>query len=183
MRARFRVGKDREGTYVWDRSIQPEAKELCLIWCIDTQELEIYQTKRVSAYLKPVTESAIEESAIESYFKWRSEVDESVLNAKRIELVNGISALLEGKANAVAMKAKALEELKAKSLKERHKAFLLERGLPDNGLRPSTKTRPHRVAHCWNCKTDLDSKVLFECATCAWILCECGACGCGYPRN
>lgn len=65
------------------------------------------------------------------------------------------------------------------SIEDRHKRFLRERGLPDNGTRPAIATRLHRVTYCWSCKEHLDNDVDLECATCGWILCDCGACGCG----
>lgn len=65
------------------------------------------------------------------------------------------------------------------SIENKHKQFLLERGLPDNGIRPAIEKRSHRVTHCWSCKEHLDNSVDVECATCAWIICGCGACGCG----
>jgi hypothetical protein len=40
--------------------------------------------------------------------------------------------------------------------------------------------RQHRVTNCFSCKRLLDSKVFLECSACHWIICGCGACGCGY---
>ena len=75
---------------------------------------------------------------------------------------------------------KAPSNEKGASLEERHSTFLLTRGLPNNGLRPATSNRYHRrVTHCWSCKEHLDNSVNVECATCGWIICNCGACGCG----
>jgi hypothetical protein len=37
-----------------------------------------------------------------------------------------------------------------------------------------------RTAHCWACQTNLDSQTDYKCNSCRWILCRCGACGCGY---
>lgn len=65
------------------------------------------------------------------------------------------------------------------SLEEKHSKFLLERGLRDNGIRPATSNRYRRVTHCWSCQEHLDNSVDVECATCGWIICNCGACGCG----
>jgi hypothetical protein len=40
-------------------------------------------------------------------------------------------------------------------------------------------------AHCYSCKSLLTNATELECASCGWILCKCGACGCGYvtPNN
>jgi hypothetical protein len=41
----------------------------------------------------------------------------------------------------------------------------------------------HRAAHCWSCKDPLDSNDEMACVICRWLLCDCGACGCGYKRQ
>jgi hypothetical protein len=166
MHTRFRVGYDNEGTYVWDRKIQPECKELCLLWCYDKKMFGIYETRLVKAYVKTISESALEILAIESYRKWDSENGANFFNSKRSELINSI-------------KVKAPLEKKSEELNEKHRMFLREKGLPDNGVRSVTEGRSHRVTHCWNCKGHLDNTVDVECATCGWIICNCGACGCG----
>jgi hypothetical protein len=65
------------------------------------------------------------------------------------------------------------------TIEDRHRRFLRERGLPDNGIRQATTRLQHRVTHCWSCKGGLDNSIDVECATCGWIICDCGACGCG----
>src|SRR6185437_3841758 len=62
----------------------------------------------------------------------------------------------------------------------RHEQFLAERGLQNRGVRGATRTTEHRTTHCYACKTPLDSWVDTECVSCSWIICSCGACGCGY---
>jgi hypothetical protein len=60
-----------------------------------------------------------------------------------------------------------------------HQRFLAGRGLPEAGTRlPSGQM--HREAHCYSCKSHLDNSVDVECEACRWIICCCGACGCGY---
>lgn len=60
-----------------------------------------------------------------------------------------------------------------------HANFLLMRGLPEYGVRPREEAKVHRVTKCWNCKEELDNNVDIECTNCNWIICKCGACGCG----
>jgi len=49
----------------------------------------------------------------------------------------------------------------------------------DPGLRPA-ENRVHRLTHCYECHHKLDSAIAFECNECGWLVCACGACGCGY---
>ena len=60
----------------------------------------------------------------------------------------------------------------------RHDSFLRERGIANNRTRDGLGH--HRIAQCYACKTHLDSALDIECTTCGWIICECGACGCGF---
>jgi len=66
------------------------------------------------------------------------------------------------------------------SLEERHEAHLAFFNIIGKGVRKTTIDRRHRVTHCWMCKGPLDNAVDFECVVCGWILCQCGACGCGF---
>jgi hypothetical protein len=70
-------------------------------------------------------------------------------------------------------------EAERQAIIEAHRRFLEQRSLPARQVRlPSG--RVHRVTHCYNCKHHLDNAVELECAACGWIVCRCGACGCGY---
>ena len=62
---------------------------------------------------------------------------------------------------------------------DRHARRLKSQGRPYAGAGP-TKGWGHRWAHCWACHHPPDSKTDSECSACHWILCRCGACGCGY---
>lgn len=63
---------------------------------------------------------------------------------------------------------------------DKHRAFLNTRKLPYRGTRPQGTNRVHRVTHCYSCKSNLNNEQHPECAACGWIICFCGACGCGY---
>ena len=58
-----------------------------------------------------------------------------------------------------------------------HKEFLKEEELPYKGTHKNT--RSHRVSHCYKCGHRLDNEIDTECNACNWIVCSCGACGCG----
>jgi len=66
-------------------------------------------------------------------------------------------------------------------LKEAHEFFLQEHGLDNCDLRPSRGSQRH--THCYSCAEELDNSVDLECSNCGWIVCVCGACGCGYSTH
>lgn len=69
-------------------------------------------------------------------------------------------------------------ERERRTLVTAHEAFLRSRGLTNQGTRLGLGHR--RITHCYNCKRHLDNAVDVECAACGWIICRCGACGCGF---
>jgi hypothetical protein len=64
---------------------------------------------------------------------------------------------------------------------QKHKEYLKKIGKPYSGVNTTTSKR-HRVTHCYACKVELDSTCHIECNECGWLICECGACGCGYGQ-
>lgn len=71
--------------------------------------------------------------------------------------------------------AKLEEEVKSK-----HLTYLKNRNLSAAGTEKRSDASPQRFTHCWRCKSNINSVTLLECCGCGWILCNCGACGCGY---
>jgi len=65
-----------------------------------------------------------------------------------------------------------------RSVVVRHRMRFQRMGKKYSGIRKSNKRVP-RETHCWSCKKTLSSEGFPECVKCGWILCECGACGCG----
>jgi hypothetical protein len=67
------------------------------------------------------------------------------------------------------------------SLEEKHQERLARLGKEYRGVRPATSgLGRRRVTHCYACLRELDNSADIECVACGWILCSCGACGCGY---
>jgi len=64
-------------------------------------------------------------------------------------------------------------------LELKHEAHLQKHGLSSAGTKKREATGPARFTHCWSCKQNIDSFSFLECSRCGWILCNCGACGCG----
>lgn len=65
-------------------------------------------------------------------------------------------------------------------LTQRHAELLASQGIPNKGLRPHTGFR--RVTHCYRCRRSLTTDFDLACNGCGWLVCICGACGCGWNR-
>jgi len=79
--------------------------------------------------------------------------------------------------------AEAESRRKRQELEKKHRAFLESLNINYSGVSFVTEGKHPRVTHCWNCKNPLDNSIDLECKSCGWILCSCGACGCGYKQN
>jgi hypothetical protein len=74
-----------------------------------------------------------------------------------------------------------IERVQGKAL-DNHRRLFEGLSMPYPGVRPIQSLR-HLNQYCWNCKNKIDTRMVFECKACAWIVCQCGACGCGYPKS
>lgn len=62
----------------------------------------------------------------------------------------------------------------------RHQQFVEHRGFSYKGVSAINRGKMRRVTHCYICKEPLDNAFDVECQACSWIVCKCGACGCGW---
>ena len=65
---------------------------------------------------------------------------------------------------------------------QNHKVFIQKLNIAYSGFTEPNQIKKNRITVCYNCKQSLDNKVHFECSNCSWIICKCGACGCGYQK-
>lgn len=70
-----------------------------------------------------------------------------------------------------------------RELEENNRKYLTKIGKGHSGTRLRDETKAIRITHCFACKEHLDSSINLECRGCGWILCQCGACGCGFVRS
>lgn len=77
------------------------------------------------------------------------------------------------------------EELKVtpELLIQFHQERIEAQGKAYKGLKKRDVNKPLRVTHCYSCKERLDNSIDVECASCNWIICWCGACGCGFDQS
>jgi hypothetical protein len=96
-------------------------------------------------------------------------------NTKDIEdFVNSMSAEEKEELRRKS-EARAQKELSRQNKKELQKA---EQGIMSDV--DKFPVRKVRVTHCYSCHHSLDSRKTEKCTKCGWILCNCGACGCGF---
>lgn len=75
-----------------------------------------------------------------------------------------------------------IENRKIQSYRVSYELFRKDHNLPQAELRFSNQKK-QRKTHCWNCKKYLETGLFLECSSCGWLVCRCGACGCGRDEN
>jgi hypothetical protein len=109
--------------------------------------------------------------AVDAYVAWKSE--------------NGALFFAEEHAK-LADRKQEYERQKAREreIEDAHRKTIQSLGLTYAGVRFSSEYgTPRRITHCYACKRNLDNGIELECVACGWILCPCGACGCGYSGS
>lgn len=132
-----------------------------------TLAIEGYQLLTPPALFAQIEKSASEAAAAEAEHRIR---DEASQEDRYRELKNLIGSAKYG-------------------LAEKLLAYKTLDAVPDrvrlwNEIRVRSPLQRHRVTHCMNCRSDLDSEVhILECSRCSAIVCpSCTACGCGDSR-
>lgn len=77
-------------------------------------------------------------------------------------------------ANLAQQAASVHDQIVVRNYEKRRKDL----GLPNRQLQSGNPR--FRETHCYNCKGHLSSTSHLMCADCGWLVCTCGACGCGY---
>jgi hypothetical protein len=164
------VGRLDEKTLVYDSGIQlPECPHVFL-WNPATGTIEKYVALIARKLIKPHDEAEARVKCVASYLAWKAAQADAWLQQERPYYESRRHrevAESEGRALALA------------SLEQRHRLRLEAFGKAYAGVQPAASKRCRRVANCYACHGALDNSIQVECVQCGWILCHCGACGCG----
>lgn len=128
----------------------------------------------------PIMIRAYKEYLVSNFPQWKlEEYDRTQTNQElRSRILLNIG---NGRDNFQPLKPIAwVSQYKPLSLTERHKRFVNSSGKTYRGIRKATKGKRYRSTHCYLCAGHLDSDTDVECVECGWLLCRCGACGCGF---
>lgn len=161
--ANFWVGAIRATGSMWlyDPSLPHDDPNMIYVYYVDRDEMREYPKDYVKKMLSTIKDSS-RDAAILKYLVWFEKHGVGFVERDR--------------------KIKKIEaEERQKRAIERHKEYLLEHGKEYSGITQGSNKK-HRVTHCYSCKAGLDSSLHIECNACNWLICYCGACGCGYGK-
>ena len=165
---RYWVGKKKDSSFRWlfDREIVHEDSRMVYLFNADSLRMNEHPKAFSRAVLLSV-QGADRAVAIAAYEKWYVENGSTFLTKD------------ESRRRKAILERNAKEEARRQEVIARHNAYIEEHGKRYMGVSETSK-RSHRVTHCYACKNHLDSELNIECQSCNWLICYCGACGCGY---
>lgn len=181
---------------VFDPEMQLPGCPHIFLWEVATCSMEPYVAAIARAKMSTIKDCALMRQHSASYLGWKEAHGKSWLNSERgyyeIRASRAHNETLERlrdqlRRSGPYLRPLSQEEAEREAIRlslmtpeQRHKERLDQMGLLYSGVRALRAGRRQRNAHCYACKEPLNSLAEFECDQCRWILCDCGACGCGY---
>jgi hypothetical protein len=166
------VGELEGKVLIYDPEIQlPDCHHLFL-WEPATGEMGKYIANLIRKKIRPHANSSEIAIHVASYRRWHEN--------EGIAWLNQQTTYYDSFRETYTLQKEA-ERLANLPLEEKHKLRLERLGREYQGVRSAARdTRHRRIVHCYACQQELDNSIDIECVACGWILCSCGACGCGF---
>lgn len=165
---RFWVGRPKNSKILWvfDGECPHDNPNMVYLYCVKSSTMKEYEKSFVKSRMRTADDFE-KKRAIASYLAWHEKNGEEFLQQDR-----------ERVRSEMAICAKKIETQQAATI-VRHKNYLVKLGISYEGVQPLDVNK-HRATNCYACRSHLDSSINLQCAACKWLICECGACGCGY---
>lgn len=149
------IGTVGERIMLFDKSVQIEGGPHVLLWNYLEREMKRYDPKVARKQSKRVYDPDLQSKVITAYKYWLDGVGVVWLKEEAAYVKERLDAERREQAQRSAM------------LQERKRQLDIKEGRI-------------RSAHCYLCKSELDSQRNEYCSMCNWLKCNCGACGCKY---
>lgn len=162
------VREDTNAMWLYDPSLQHDDPTMIYAYCVNSGDMREYEKKQVKKMLSTV-KTPTRQVVIEKYLAWYEKYGAGFIESDR-----------KRRQDAIKKSQEVTAERRARAI-ERHKIYLIEHGKEYSGVSQNINKK-HRVTHCYSCAEGLDSSLHIECNSCNWLICYCGACGCGYER-
>lgn len=174
------IGEVEGKALVYDSAIQlPDCPHLFL-WDPTTSETRKYIATR--KLIETHGDPSVASTHITAYQQWKDAYGATWLQEEKryYDAPRAREVAQEAERRAKDLAQEEARRQASLTLEERHRSRLEKLGKTYLGVQPATRIYLRRITHCYACKRGLDNSVDIECVACRWILCTCGACGCGY---
>lgn len=187
------VGEINGAALVFDPDIQLPNCPHVFLWALESKEVEKYVAATARSNVKALQNEGMAQQHIAAYETWREahgaewlaletnyyltrQLEERKSEERRLEKrkLEAISRNIVAARDAVPL----WKQRTGGTLEKRHIEFLQQYGQTYRGVTIRPSNHKNAFKRCWDCKQRLIPSPLM-CTTCRWILCNCGACGCG----
>lgn len=171
---------------IFDPDMQIKRCVHTFLWNTKTRDVDCYLAERITPIIEAApNDLSLLEAHLAAYTDWKAQFLSDWLAEKKPYYATRAKEAEDEEAKRIA-RERNVEILRDSSalagpdLAERHMRLVLKSGKEYRGLSRPTGGWRRRVTHCYACQSHLDNSTDVECVSCGWILCPCGACGCGY---
>jgi len=161
-------------TLVFDSSWQPSLPRKVRLFSVETGQWRIFLADLVRTRLTKLQDPALVRTAVEAYEKFES-AERQRESEERMRLAADRGAARAERDAWLATEAARRRE-RMETLNRQRLASL---GIASAFYQVRAEYLPDRSTWCWACKQPLDSRHDLEHVECGWLVCSCGACGCG----
>lgn len=182
MSDRFWVGKRKDSAYLWvhDSIMFHDDPRMVYLFNTDSSVMKEYERDFARSLLATVR-GADRDTAVAIYEKWYATNGEDFLHKdeprrKKATEERNQRELIQEERRVARAEARQREAI------EKHKQYLTRHKIEYKGA-VIVASKAHRATHCYACKDELDSQLHIQCQSCGWLICYCGACGCGYDGH
>lgn len=171
---------------IYDPDLQIPNCVHTFLWNIEEGAVDTYLSSAIGPTIADTpNEPALLDAHLPRYLAWREKYGAQWRESQQPYYAGRASEAIAEHARQeerlrVQAVLRAAAEISGLDLAERHMRKVMDAGQHYRGLQRPTLRERRRVTHCYACKARLDNSTDVECVSCGWILCPCGACGCGY---
>jgi hypothetical protein len=175
----IRVLKINGAKYLYDESFQTPDPIYVNLWDVALCEICKFERAVARTVAKSIDSKGFE-SAMFSFNEWKNSEHGKLWRKSQLEKLESARRasdnLREIEKNA---RAKIEDDRRGRRTRmlERHREMIAKNKGEYLGV---VDAQPDRMARCYLCSGRLEGRENPECLACGWMICRCGACGCGY---
>lgn len=177
-------------TVVFDPDLQVKQSDRLYLFSLRSESIVTHYPHHIRRYMKRTSDVPLRSRAISSYYRWKMEHAEEFVATESLAVqARNIENAKKERESELKLQQKTeaarLETIKAYKahIIEKHRSNITSLGVEYRGVQVSKKRRKRRTANCYACQSPLDNYFDLECVKCGWIVCDCGACGCGWKGS
>lgn len=174
------VRGDAGTVWVFDKSMPHFDETMAYVFSVSTGTVTAYPRATLRTMLVPQDPSKWQ-VAVDAYLKWREGSQQQFLETEKNDAPDRIAWLAgaDERSHEARENQRLKDKTRLKEVEAKHCAYLDRYSKPNLGVK-EFESIDGRSSVCHRCKSPVQAQGSLQCNACGWIICSCGACGCGY---